>query len=269
MGGGGTRAVSGRSLGLPGWLAVILVYLAIIQGLGLLIGVDTGDDQFPTAESVVRGGLIPIAVSMLYAAGVATWLGWWPAIVRSDKPVQSWLWFLPISMIVAALLAVDYANLADQTAGLVLATLAMTLCVGITEELMFRGIGVEVLRRHGLTEGKVALYSSLIFGAVHLSNAVGAGPHAILQAAAVATTGYFFYLMLRVSGVILLPMLVHALWDFSLLSPQLGPDPEGYAGSLLVILLQVVLIVLLLARRHRIEPAPLATTAVAPAPAAG
>ena len=116
-------------------------------------------------------------------------------------------------------------------------------------------LGIEVLRRHGLTEGKVALFSSLIFGAVHLSNAIGAGPHAILQAAAVATTGYFFYLMLRVSGVLLLPMLVHGLWDFSLLSPQLGPDPEGYAGSVLVILLQVVLIVLLLVRRHRIEPA--------------
>jgi len=163
-------AAAGRSLSLPGWALVIVVYLAIIQGLGLLIGIDTGDAPYPTAESVVRGGLIPIAASLLYAAGVASWLGWWPAIVRSDKPVQRWVWFLPVSMIVAALLAVDY-------------------------------------------------------------------------------------LVLRVSGVLLLPMLVHGLWDFSLLSPQLGPDPAGYAGSVLVILLQVVLIVLLLVRRHRIEPA--------------
>ena len=256
-------ATAGRSLSLPGWALVIVVYLAIIQGLGLLLAVDTGDDPYPTTEAVVRGGLIPIAASLLYAAGVASWLGWWPAIVRSDKPVQRWVWFLPVSMIVAALLAVDYANLADQTAGLVVATLAMTLCVGVTEELMFRGLGIEVLRRHGLTEGRVALFSSLIFGAVHLSNAIGAGPHAILQAAAVATTGYFFYLMLRVSGVLLLPMLVHALWDFSLLSSQLGPDPAGYAGSALIILLQVVLIVLLLVRRHRIEPAPAAAPAAA------
>jgi len=62
---------------------------------------------------------------------------------------------------------------------------------------------------------------------------------------------------------LLLAMLVHGLWDFSLLSSQLGPDPQGYAGSALIILLQVVLIVLLLVRRHRIEPAPAAAPAAA------
>ena len=46
-----------------------------------------------------------------------------------------------------------------------------TQFVGWGEEGMFRGIGVTTLRDHGLTEGKVALWSSIIFGAVHLSNA--------------------------------------------------------------------------------------------------
>ena len=40
---------------------------------------------------------------------------------------------------------------------------------------MFRGIGVTTLRAHGLTEGRVALWSSVIFGAVHLTNAIGDG----------------------------------------------------------------------------------------------
>ncbi|WP_257136664.1 CPBP family intramembrane glutamic endopeptidase [Streptomyces sp. f150] len=56
----------------------------------------------------------------------------------------------------------------------------MTLFVGIGEKLMFRGIGVQVFKRAGLSEGKVALWSSVVFGAVHISNAFGEGAQALL-----------------------------------------------------------------------------------------
>ena len=102
----------------------------------------------------------------------------------------------------------------------------------------------------------MALWSSLIFGAVHLSNAFGEGPAAIAQALVVSTSGYFFYLCLRVGGVIFLPMLVHGLWDFSLLSSEVGADPQAWVGTGLPILAQVVLIVVLVRRRHRIEREP-------------
>jgi membrane protease YdiL (CAAX protease family) len=95
----------------------------------------------------------------------------------------------------------------------------------------------------------------VIFGAVHLQNAVGEGPQAVAQAAIVSTSGCFFYLALRSGGVILLPMLVHGLWDFSLFSSEVGTDPEATVATVLPIVAQVVLIVVLLARRHRIEPA--------------
>lgn len=132
--------------------------------------------------------------------------------------------------------------------------LLLGLFVGVGEELMFRGIGVQVFRRAGLTEGRVALYSSLVFGLVHLSNAFGAGAQAILQALIVSTSGYFFYLCLRVGGVILLPMLVHGLWDTSLFSNLVGDEPQASLGMVLIIVLQAALIVLLLVRRRSIEP---------------
>ncbi|MFG3081230.1 CPBP family intramembrane glutamic endopeptidase [Streptomyces parvulus] len=131
----------------------------------------------------------------------------------------------------------------------------MTALVGIGEELMFRGIGVQVFKRAGLSEGKVALWSSVVFGVVHVSNAFGEGAQALLQAVIVSTSGYFFYLCLRVGSTLLLPMLVHGLWDFSLVSNTVGTDPKTSPGTILPILLQIALIILVIIKRRRIEPA--------------
>lgn len=246
-----------RDLTPLGFVGLAILYLVVLKGAGFLIGIDVEHDDrpFPTAEAVLRNGALPIGVSALFAAGVVTWLGWWPGVLRCDRPVRRWVRWVPISMLVVAVLATNYGNLAGQTAGLVLALAAMALLVGFTEELMFRGIGVNVFRRNGFTEGYVALWTSVLFGLVHLSNALTEGSGAILQAAVVSTSGYFFYLALRAGHGLWLPILVHALWDFSLISTSVGPDePEAYLGSVLVILLQVVLIVVLLARRKLVDP---------------
>ncbi len=139
---------------------------------------------------------------------------------------------VPIVLVVCILVAIDYADLADKTVGYVLALFIATQFVGWGEEGMFRGIGVVALRSHGLTEGKVALWSSLVFGAVHLSNAIGHGAQAIPQALAVSFAGYFFYLTRRVSGGNALNSVLHGLFDFSLLSGTvILVDQDPYVGS--------------------------------------
>ncbi len=80
---------------------------------------------------------------------------------------------------------------------------------------MFRGIGVTVLRKHGLREGGVALWSSLIFGAAHLTNVFSSGLSALPQALIVSFAGYFFYLVRRVSRGNVLNSVMHGLFDFS------------------------------------------------------
>jgi uncharacterized protein len=222
----------GRALSWPWFIGIVVVYVGIIQGVGLLVGVDTGDThaQFPTAESIVRNALIPIGAAIVCAVAVTTWLGWWSDILHYRQPIRRWVRFVPISMLVAAIVAINYGHLADQTASLVLCLLILGLFVGFGEELMFRGLGVHVFKRAGLTEGKVALYSSIVFGLAHVSNAIGAGPQALAQAALVSTSGYFFYLCLRVGGVILLPMLVHGLWDTSLISNLVAPTCKPRSG---------------------------------------
>jgi len=93
--------------------------------------------------------------------------------------VQRWVWFVPIAFVVSILVATDYAQLADNGLAFTVALPVATQLVGWGEEGMFRGIGVTALRQHGRTERKVALWSSVIFGTVHLTNAVGRGTGAI------------------------------------------------------------------------------------------
>lgn len=158
-------------------------------------------------------------------------------------------------MIAVALVGLNYGHLADQSASLMACLLLLGVFVGVGEELMFRGIGVHAFQRAGLTESKVALYSSLVFGLVHVSDAFGQGAQALVQALVMSTSGYFFYPRLRVGGVILLPILVHGLWDTSLISNLVGDEPQASLGMVLVALLQVVLIVVLLVKRRTIETA--------------
>ncbi|MFG2432963.1 hypothetical protein [Streptomyces sp. NPDC048590] len=66
---------------------------------------------------------------------------------------------------------------------------------------------------------------------------------------------------------LLLRMRVHGLWNFSLISNSVGADPELSPAMILSVLWQVVLIVVLLARRRSIAPAN-GPTPVQPAPGA-
>lgn len=137
----------GRNLSLWAFLAIVVVYLVIIQGGGRVIGHDIASGEgLETLGSLVRTTLIPIAISSTLAIGVATWLGWWPQILRETKPVQRWTRIIPFALLTAAVLGASWSSFLDQKAGLILAVVALVLVVGFTEELMFRGIGVNVFR---------------------------------------------------------------------------------------------------------------------------
>ncbi len=197
---------------------------------------------------------VPLGAAFAFTYAVVAALRWWRPVLRDEQPVHRWVIVVPIVLAVTSLVAIDYAALADKTVGYVLALFIGTQLAGWGEEGMFRGIGVTTLRMHGLVEARVALWSSVIFGAVHLSNAVGRGIGAIAQALIVSIAGYFFYLTRRVSGGNVLNSLLHGLFDFSLLSATaILVDQPAYLGSLAAILAYIVITAILLVRRHRIE----------------
>lgn len=244
-----------RSLSYGLFAAIVIAYLAIIKGVGYLASqVWDTDDGLNTTRDVMVQMWVPLGAALLFTYAVVAALRWWDPVLRERHPVQRWVWAVPVIFAVCIAVTIDYADLFDKSLGYILALLVATQFVGWGEEGMFRGIGVTTLRAHSLTEGKVALWSSIVFGAVHLTNAIGHGAQALPQALAVSFAGYFFYLTRRVSGGNALNSVVHGLFDFSILTGTvILVDQDPYVGSAFAMLAYVVVAVVLLVRRHSIE----------------
>lgn len=245
-----------KRLPILAFLAIVVVYLAIIQVGGILLA-DQADneDRLLTVADVLLPMTIPLAVALLFAYGVAAGMGWMRPVLVERRPVQRWVWVVPIAFIITILVVTNYAKLADRGLAFTIVLLLTTQLVGWGEEGMFRGLGVITLRTNGMTEANVALWSSVIFGAAHLSNVIGRGASALPQAMAVSAAGYFFYLIRRASHGNVLNSVLHGLFDFALLSATVIM-PKGEQGSPIMavaILMYLVLGVVLLVRRRHIE----------------
>lgn len=55
----------------------------------------------------------------------------------------------------------------------------MPRLIGFGEEGLFRCIGTTSLRRAGLSEANVALWSSVVFGLAHIANIIGGDARAL------------------------------------------------------------------------------------------
>lgn len=246
-----------KKLSIWGFLLLSVAYLAVLKISGLLFKgqLHLTDGKVNTIHDVFFMYFLPIGLSALFVYALMAYLGWFKPVFKDDKPVQKWVWFVPITFIVAILLGINYPGLIDKGLGFTLLLLIGTQFVGWAEEGMFRGIGVTALRQKGLTEGKVALYSSAIFGLVHVSNAIGGNPSAFGQAIIVAFAGYFFYLIRRVSGSNVLNSVLHGLFDFMAITSTgiFVAGQKAYPGVAMALLVYIVVGIVLLVRRHKIE----------------
>lgn len=157
----------------------------------------------------------------------------------------------------AGALAILLAKDTSQTSTAMLWLLVVgSLLVGFCEELATRGVLV-VGFRGSYSEPGVWFLSTLLFGLMHLPNwYFGAGPGATAQVVLAFMGGSMLYLTRRVSGTLVLAMLVHGLWDFA---SFIGTG--GGAVVPLVLLSNGVLgvcLVLVLMRRERGVRTPLA-----------
>lgn len=247
---------------LPVWLFIVLalVWVAIIKVVGEFTSdqAELVDGRLLTSEQVLWSLIVPLGTATAFVFLLVTIFGFWRPFFHDSKPVRQWVWIIPIVFVVAIAAGINYSGLADRGAGFTLMLVAAALLVGFGEEGMFRCIGVTSLRQHGFTEGKVALWSSVIFGLAHISNVIGGDPSAVAQAVIVSFAGYFFYLIRRVSRSNILNSVLHGGFDFTILTcTQIFPETEDGKplGAALAILVYVVCGIIVLIKRHTIEPA--------------
>jgi len=243
---------------VAGLAGVVVVYLAIIKvvGIGVEDRTDVVDGRLLTTENVAWEMVVPLGAAFVFVYAVITVLGWWRTVFDDPRPVQRWVVAVPMVFVVVIIAGINYGGLADRGIGFTLTLLAACLLVGFGEEGMFRAIAVTSLRQHGLVETRVALWSSLLFGAVHLTNLIGGNVGAVGQAIAVSFAGYFFYLIRRVTRSNILNSVLHGGFDFMILSGT-AIIPSGgdiHPGAALAILAYLVCGIVLFVRRHQIEP---------------
>lgn len=223
-----------------GWwkaLLAALVYLALYLGAGQLVGLLFGsqlDTKNPLADvqSVFFGIALPILIGSVLLIVFAASLGWLRELFgRQPIRGRGWMWIAPAVVLVTAGLRIAGTDYASYSAGVVVTVYATGLFIGFAEELITRGIAVDLLRRRGYSERVVMVLSSVIFALMHSTNVLSGQAPLTVGVTMVFTFvfGVAMYLTMRVTGSLIWAMLLHAVTDPTTLLAAGGVDTTGGA----------------------------------------
>jgi CAAX protease family protein len=247
-----------RRLSIWALVPLALAFLLVPQTVTLFaFGAPTVSGGYRTERTALAAELLPDLGGAVLAALLIWWLHWGRVVLVERRRTRRWVWVVPVLLVAFVIAVTDYANLMAAGPRWVLLLGAATLCTGLSEELMFRGIALQAFRDR-TSEGWAAALSSLLFGAIHLVNALVYGAGAIPQAVMASVLGYYLYLTRRASGGLLAPVLVHAMIDFAFFSAVVGRSeaPADTDAPFIEALVVLGLGVLLLIRRRSISPDP-------------
>lgn len=231
-----------RSLTWLGLVAVLLVALLAPALVELVAFRSASSISYPDTRSVAAL-ITSTAAEVAVVIGAITWLRWWPSVLHEHLRVRRWLWAVPIVLVAGPVALTDYAQLRAAGWTLTISLAIGCLLIGAGEELLFRGV-VLTFARARYREWVAALVTTVLFAAFHL-------PGGVIVAIGAGLTGALLYVVRRVSGGILLPIVVHAVWDFAVFSGSLGPDPSASATTSQILFVLSLGLVLLVAVTHR------------------
>lgn len=226
-------------LTLPRALLALAIWLFLTIGIGLALG---DGHHHPLAHDVGQKLGWPWLLAAAFALSIAWRAGPDAMGLHLPSPLRSvWLAWLPMAY-VGLLLAVDLLTGAPPPGVIAIVAINMLL-VGLSEELMFRSIVFRGMLAH-FRVWPAVLLTSLLFGMAHSLNVVGTGQleQALMQSVTAFMQG-LAYLAIRIRTGSVWPMVVvHALWDFSLMltglahPPSDGANPEWQFLPLLIAL---------------------------------
>ncbi|SEJ52657.1 CPBP family intramembrane glutamic endopeptidase [Demequina mangrovi] len=217
-------------------LGVFLGYMAIMFVMWTVMDTDYEAVQ-DTQQSTLDGIVIPVGVGAVFLVVATSVLGWWgPALREPRRNVPRWMVIIPILFTLGGVLMFGAADFSALELTHVLTLGAGVLLVGFSEELVSRGILLTGARG---TVGEIASWfvTCLMFGLLHAINVAFGAPVSStgMQILAAFLAGSTFYISRRVTGALVVPMLMHALWDWgSLTNKAVGETPSiAGLGSLL------------------------------------
>jgi hypothetical protein len=224
---------------------MLLPALFLLPVLSHLLKVDY--DVIADSTRNILLGIVPmVGISLAWGLYISRRAGWSTAIWSKQTPgLPRVLWLIPLfwfAMCGARLWVTPWASF-DVVYYAVLAV--ATLMVGFNEELLFRGILAHGARGTGRwTEARVLLVSAAGFGLFHLPNVLAGqalGP-TLIQVGYASVMGIALYAAMRVSGTIMLPIAMHALWDFSTFSAKGAEMPTVLSLVVFAMLVATVLL---------------------------
>lgn len=238
----------------PRWWIGVVVFLAYAAWvMAAWIRRDVDYRQIASEANLVAAVIQPLGIAAAALAILLAWAGWWRATLfetpRVRRPVLlAMLLLAMLGFIAATLWSVDYSVIPLRHLGLIATA---TLLIGFCEEMVSRGIVLVSLRGSLRSEAWAWFCSSALFGLLHATNAFfGVGALALLQVLLAFCVGTGLYLLRRLGGTLLLPMLVHAAWDFSTLTSDLDQVDTGVAAFVMMAVTYVLSLVLVFVVLH-------------------
>jgi uncharacterized protein len=165
-------------------------------------------------ESVSQGIDIYLLTAPIFLLGVVLILGWRREVgLKAVEPPRSWLNLWLPALFVTGFYAIAVLAGLSFTQTLIFVFIN-TILVGISEELMFRGI----VFYGALTQFRVwtaIIFTTVLFGAVHVLNGFSTGDFtsSSIQAVTAGMSGLWFMAIRLRTKSIFPGMLIHGLWD--------------------------------------------------------
>lgn len=240
---------------------ILLPTMILLPLFGRFMGVDY-DVIADNTANVLRGIVPMVGLSLIWGLFMAWRSGWLlPIFTRqAASAMPKFFWLIPLCWVVFCLcrLMTSSWSTLDATYLGVLA-LAMVM-VGFNEELLFRGILAYGARGEGpWSEARTMLISSFGFGLFHLPNLLTgqALTPTLIQVGYAFVMGLALFASMRISRTILLPVALHALWDFSTFASKGGEMNAtlsfvSFAMLVIIILLLIVLVLWSLGKKRRL-----------------
>ena len=200
-------------------LIIVVIYAVFLVVIESLMGVPYTEFS-KSAMNMFYGVLIPISLGSVFLTIFALWSGWWNDIWRDKYHIKDhgWMHIFLVLFIVAISMNFLVGHIGSLSATYIVVTLVATIIVGYSEELLTRGLLVCGARGSGYSEVKVFYIVMIVFGLIHGINFINGQSLGltIQQMFMAGLLGGVFYTIYRKTGYLIVPIIIHALWDFSL-----------------------------------------------------